>query len=748
VRRFTIETGMTPLLSAPRMLRWVGGLTLVAALLHGGQAVGQAEKPQILPETKVIGLQPGQAPPPRDGSTVPPRSIETRPLAELPGRSAPVLNNLGTQYSASQGVISQADLRDKPFLRTTDFEERIPGLIVTTETGGIDANTHYIRGFLVDHGTDFAFFVEGVPINQDNNVHAQGYTDLQWVIPELISSMDYGKGPYYAQVGNHSTVGWTNIHFYDELPYGIFKIEAGTHDWFRTVIANSGHVGPGVLLYGVQFNYFNNAFSIPEHLNKTSAVFKYTIAPDECDKFTFGLFIHNGQAIHEPVVPLHLVESGAINRFENLVGPSEQVFINRFTLNGHWQHNWGDGALTQGNVYTSASWLKFFDDASGFLNGPQGDQVQQIDQRWLIGANLSHTWKSFLLGDRLQNTLGLQVKRDEIPRADVFATEDGVRLDVPPDPAVDREASVRQTDIGLYWQNEAKWAEKVRTILGLRGDWFDADVTDHLTPENSGTKSTAMFLPKGSLVLGPWDKTELFVNGGYSFHSNFAQGAVASIDPATGEPVARVPLLVQARGAEVGFRSQAIHDLTTTAALWQMHLGSELIFDPVAATTVPLRSSDRWGIEWTNTYRLCSWLTLDADYSWSHGRLLGIDPNTPGQHIPDAITSIFSGGPSLRLPNGLFANLRYRYWGPRYLIEDGSATSRATNVFELTSGYECQRYTLALSILNLFNSNGHDIDFFSASFYPMFGDTVNPTNDITFKPLQPFQVRASFTMRW
>src|SRR5262249_4565363 len=153
------------------------------------------------------------------------------------------------------------------------------------------------------------------------------------------------------------------------------------------------------------------------------------------------------------------------------------------------------------------------------------------------------------------------------------------------------------------------------------------------------------------------------------------------------------------------------------------------------------------GIEWTNTYLLSNWLTLDADYSWSHGRLLGVDPNTPGQHIPDAITTAFSGGPTVRLPNGLFATLRYRYSGPRYLIEDATICSRATNSFELSMGYERPRYTLNLQILNLFNSIGHDIDFASRSFYPMFGDTA-PTLDNTFKPLEPFAARFSVTVRW
>jgi len=655
------------------------------------------------------------------------------------GRTLPVINAIGATISASQGEFTQADIRDKPLLRTTQFLEQIPGLILSNETNAIDAATMYLRGFLIDHGTDFAFFVDGIPMNLGSNPHAQGYTDLNFIIPELVSNVDFGKGPYYAKVGNFSSVGYANIQFYDAMPYGIAKIEAGQYDWFRTVVANSGRVGPGTLLYGFQFNYFDNAFSTPEDLNKTTGIFRYTIAEDN-DKLTLSTYLYNGQATSEPVVPLRLVQSGAISPFTNL-SPTDFIVANRFMLNGQWQHTWGDGAVTTGNIYGYRFTLSLTENPSGFTTGPQGDQIDQIDQRWVTGVNLSHTWKSSLLPDQVANTVGIQVRHDSIPHADIFSTEDRVFV------STLSSAGIDETDTGIFYQNDMKWSEKVRTILGLRGEFYDAGVNNNLTPENSGDKSTKMFLPKGSLVLGPWEHTDFYLNGGYSFHSNNAEGSVVNIDPATGDQVVRTPLLVQARGAEVGFRSQAIHNLTTSAALWQLHLGSELVFDPVAETTVPLRSSDRYGIEWTNTYKITDWLTLNGDYSWAHGRLLGVDPDTPGQHIPEAPTTVFSGGPSINLPNGLFANLHYRYWGPRYLIEDGSASSRATNLFELSTGYQCQRWTLNLSILNLFNNNSHDIDFFDTTFYPNYGDTA-PTQDILFKPMQPFQARVSFTLRW
>src|SRR5207244_162954 len=155
-----------------------------------------------------------------------------------------------------------------------------------------------------------------------------------------------------------------DIQFFDALPYGIAKIEAGKDDWFRTVVANSGRVGPGTLLYGFQFNYYNNAFSVPEHLNKTTGIFRYTLA-GEADKLTFSAYLYNGQGTSEPVFPLRLVQAGLATPFTN-ASPTDFIVANRFVANAQWQHRWGDDALTQGNVYGYRFTLSLFENPSGF----------------------------------------------------------------------------------------------------------------------------------------------------------------------------------------------------------------------------------------------------------------------------------------------------------------------------------------------------------------------------------------------
>jgi hypothetical protein len=648
-------------------------------------------------------------------------------------------------------VITQVDLENVPLLRTTDFLEQIPGLIVTQHSSQGKANQYFLRGFSLDHGTDFAGFVDDVPYNLPSHAHGQGYLDLNSVIPELVGTVEFRKGPYYADIGDFSSAGSASIHLRDRLPSGIAKVEAGMYDWYRVVVANSPEVGPGHLLYAVEGNLYNGPFDFHENFNRAVGILKYTLG-DESDGLTLSAIAYNasGRAINQ--IPLRATQQGLISSLGS-EDPSDFLTTSRFTLGGQWWHRCEDGSLTRANVYGVYYSLSLFSNFTFFLRDPvNGDQIDQIDRRWITGGNVSHQWNSRLWGDRVVNTIGLQVRNDSIPHVGLHHTSGRELVN----PIVDD--SVQEISTALYASSQVKWAEKVRTVVGARGDYFHFDVNARDTPENSGKSEAKLFSPKGSLILGPWQRTDFYLNGGFSFHSNDARGVVATLAPGftaqdVPTPQLTAPGLVRSRGAEVGLRTQAIPGLTLGLALWQLHLDQELEFSGDEGTTTPLRASDRYGIEWTNTYRVNPWLTLDADYAWSHGRLLGVDPTTPGNHIPEAITTVFSGGPSVRLPSGWFADLRFRYLGPRALVEDNSASSRATQLFEMSLGYQCQRYTAGVELLNLFNSNGHDIDYFYGSglrtdpgfpFPP--GDPG--VQDIHFKRLEPFAVRFYYTLKW
>ncbi len=624
----------------------------------------QQPQPQPLPPTDVTAPRPITLPPPPPEPPPPPPPEPPTPLpSEQSGRSAPIATGPGSPISASAGEITQADLEDRPVLRTADFLEEIPGLIVTQHSSQGKANQYFLRGFSLDHGTDFAGYVDDVPYNLPTNAHGQGYLDLNSVIPELIDHVDFHKGPYYADVGDFSSAGSASIHLMDRMPYGIFKIETGSYDWERIVVANSEKVGPGDLLYAIEANYYNGAFQLKEDFNRFVGVLKYTLGDrDGDDWLSLSLVGYDASGNSVNQVPQRAIEEGLIDQY-GVLDPSDFLTTSRYTFDAQFQHRGDDGSVTKANAYAYYYSLNIFSNFTFFLQDPvHGDQLEQIDRRWVTGDNVSHQWNSLFWGDNVVNTVGLQVRNDYIPHIGLHHTEDRQLINVVTDDTVE------EFNAGLYAQSEVKWAEKVRTIIGAHGSWYYADVVDYDTPANSGNRAAPIFSPKGSLILGPWNKTEFYLDGGYSYHSDDARGAIATIAPAftpyqTASPQAPSPFLVQSRGCEIGVKSQAVEGLTTTFALWQLHLGQELVFDGDTGTTTPLRSSDRYGIEWSNTYHVTPWLTLDADYSWSHGRLLGTDPTTPGNYIPEAVTTVFSGGPSVRLPSGWFSELRYRYIG-------------------------------------------------------------------------------------
>jgi hypothetical protein len=733
--------------------RRICALFVAFAIVAGSsQTAAQEAKdekpPQILPGTTVTAPRPGEPPPAPAPAPEPPAPVPSDPFTTS-GRTASVENTIGSPSSASEGRVTQYDLADKPLLRIGEILENVPGLIVTQHSGAIKANQYFLRGFNLDHGTDFAVIIDDIPWNLPTHAHGQGYLDLNPLIPEIIEYYDFHKGPYYAQVGDFSSVGYVSMHLADRLPSGIARVETGMYGWNRGVVANSGDFLGGSLLYAVDAESYRSAWPTKEDTAKFIGILKYTRG-DRDDGLSLTAWAYQGQGNANNQIPLRMVEAGALSSLGNL-DPSDFLVSTRYLVNRQWWHKWSDEAITRANLYGYYYSLSIFSNFTFDLQDQvQGDQIDQIDRRWVAGYNLSHQWNSDLWNDVVY-TVGVQLQDSWIPRVGLHHTEMRELVN----PVSDDD--VHEFSGGIYGMVDMKLAEKVRLVLGARGDYYHFNVAAHDDPANAGHTESKLFSPKGALTFGPWAKSLLFLNGGYSFHSNDARGVIATEAPssiALGAPLVpqtRVPGLVRSRGAEIGFRSQAIDNLTTTAASWYLHLGQELVFAGDTGTTVPLRASDRYGIEWSNTYSFNSWLTLDADYAWSHGRLIGTDPTVPGNHIPESITTMFSGGPSLNLPDGWFANLRWRYLGPRPLIEDNSASSRATQIFELSMGLKRPNYTVGVELLNLFNSNGHDIDYFYASFVNGFD---NPTtlpggvNDIHFKRLEPFEARLFVTCKF
>ena len=290
---------------------------------------------------------------------------------------------------------------------------------------------------------------------------------------------------------------------------------------------------------------------------------------------------------------------------------------------------------------------------------------------------------------------------------------------------------MRETSYALYLENQTAWKEWLRTIVGVRGDRYDFNVDSNL-PENSGSQNAALVSPKLSVVMGPWAKTEFFVNAGYGFHSNDARGTTTTVDPKTGEAVDPVTPLVRTKGAELGMRTEALPNLQSSLALWYLKFDSELVFAGDAGTTEAGRPSTRYGVEWNNHYAPTRWLLVDLDLAWTHARFSDDDP-VIGNHIPNALQAVAAGGITIRNLGPWTASIFGRYFGPRSLIEDNSVKSNSTTIFSAQATYQLNPKTrIRFDLFNLFNARTDDITYYYTSRLP--GEPAQGVNDIHFHP--------------
>jgi outer membrane receptor protein involved in Fe transport len=634
----------------------------------------------------------------------------------------------GVAPSASMGSVGAADLDLRPLLRPGEIVENIPGVIITQHSGSGKANQYFLRGFNLDHGTDLAIDLDGTPVNMVSHAHGQGYSDLNFVIPELIQRVDYKKGPYYADVGDFGSAGAFSIHTYDVLPSGIARIEGGQFGYGRAMLADNAGIGAGNLIYALELEHNDGPWVKGDDARKISGTLRYAEGDHDKGWSLTTMAYHNIWNSTDQVAD-RAIATGLISRWGE-INPSDGGKTGRYSLSGEW-HQTDGNAVTHVSLYGLYYDLDLFSDFTYFLDDPvHGDQFEQQDARTIFGGAADRQWGHSLFGKDSETTLGLQVRGDDI-RNGLFHTEKRQRL------STDNFARITETSAGLYLENQTHWTPWLRTIAGLRGDLFGFDVSN-VTGGSSGNVTASMVEPKLGIVFGPWDKTEFYLNGGFGFHSNDARGVVDQSGPAT--PLART------KGAEIGVRSSLIPNLQSSLSLWTLHIQSELTWEGDAGDTSPSGPTDRIGVEFSNFYNPTPWLTVDVDYAWSHARFTQFD--AAGQRVPESLEATFDGGVALHNLDGWAqawsGGLRLRYFGPRNLTQDGLVHSKATTLVYADLGYKfAENWSVGLNIFNLFDERASDIDYFYTS--RLSGEPARGVDDIHTHPAEPREFRFSLT---
>jgi outer membrane cobalamin receptor len=652
-----------------------------------------------------------------------------RTFVNLADVEDPSRSLIGIAQSASQGAVTARQLEARPLTRSGEVLETVPGVIISQHSGEGKANQYYLRGFNLDHGTDFATTVAGMPANMPTHGHGHGYSDLSFLIPELVSGIQFSKGPYFADQGDFATAGAANINYVNALERPIVQVDVGQDGYARALVAASQRVAVGTWLGAAEVFHNDGPWDRPDDYRKLNGMLRFTRG-DAANGFSITGMAYRGEWDATDQVPTRAVAGGVIGRFGNL-DPSDGGRSYRVSGSFDWQRT-RDSVSTKLTGYGIAYGLDLYSNFTFFLDDPvNGDQFHQADRRLVTGLRLAQRRHSRWRGRLMQSTFGAQLRNDNISTVGLYHTRERERLE-----AV-REDAVLQTSGAVFAQNETEWSPRVRTLAGIRVDGYRFDV-DALDPENGGTRNTGIASPKGGIIVGPFSGTEFYANAGLGFHSNDARGATITRDPATGEPADPVTPLARARGAEVGMRTVAVPGLQTTLSLWTLHLASELVFVGDAGTTDVGRPSHRHGVELANYVRPRPWLTFEVDLSWSHGHFTDDDP--AGDHIPGAVKTVASGGATVDDISGWFGSARVRHFGPRPLVEDDSVRSRATTLVNLGVGYKVTpRVRVVVDVFNLFDAEDSDVDYLYASRLP--GEPADGVTEIHFHPTLPRTAR-------
>ena len=638
--------------------------------------------------------------------------------------------------AASAVTIGGADVNAQPFARPGEALEVVPGLIVTQHSGEGKANQYFLRGFNLDHGTDLAISVDGMPVNMPTHGHGQGYADINFMIPELIQSVNVRKGPYFADVGDFGSAGSVAIDYMNRLPKNILETTNGTFGYHRGLAAESTSVGAGTLLAAVEGVKYNGSWDVPDHVRKLNGVLRYSQGT-VTDGFTLSAMAYSNAWNSTDEVAQRAIDQSIIGRFGSL-DPTDGGVSSRFSLSGNFAQS-SEYGQTKVNAYVVNSALRLYNNFTYFLDDPvNGDQFSQMDRRTVYGLNASHAVDVRVAGIETQTRVGVQARGDDI-RVGLSKTFQRETL------STVREDSVREGNVGLWADTTARWTDWLRTTVGVRQDYFAGRVTSD-TPENSGDAQASMTSPKAGIVLGPWYRTEFYGNAGYGLHSNDIRGATITVDPIDKvTPQDRVPLLVRSKGAEIGVRTKAIEGLTSSLAVFVLDFDSELLFVGDAGTTEASRPSRRVGMEWTNQYKVLPWMRLDLDAAYTKARFTDFDPS--GAFIPGAPAWVVSGGVTFGEDTGWFGALRGRYFGPRPLIEDDSVRSQSSLIFNARAGYRFDNgFRLQLDVFNLFNAKTNQIEYYYLSRLP--GEPIGGVADRHVHPAEPLAVRLTLAGRF
>jgi outer membrane receptor protein involved in Fe transport len=604
------------------------------------------------------------------------------PLIDQITVTAKRIELLGLAETASVGVVADEEIQLTPAYRPGQFLETVPGLIVTLHSGEGKANQFLMRGYNLDHGTDLATFVDGMPINQPTHAHGQGYTDLNFMIPEIADEITFTKGTYYPGVGDFGAVGSVRVDYRDAIPDQLIA-SAGTLNFQRLLAAGSSALGNGNLLAATELQHYDGPFVTPDDARKVNEVLRYSGGDEHNGYSITGMYYHQLWT-NTTDIPIRAIEAALVpNRFGTL-NPTDGGRAERASLSFQLHETLGEGQFSTSAFYIYNQ-LHLWNDFTHYRIDPiHGDQEDQFENRRVTGGAADYTLPVAL--GIIENEISVGIfTRYDVLGVGRLPSEDRVPLPASNDPpSFSNSDQVYLFAGAAYMQATTHWGPTLRSVLGFRDDYQHGTDIDYLAAlhqtagyTNAGTAKQSLLQPKGSVIYTPTDYLEFYLSAGRGFHSADLRGVNQDTSVDLGLP--HTPLLARQEGQEVGLRAQPQRDITLTLAVYNLWQQSETIIDPDIGQDTAGPPSRRYGYEVNVTYKIFRWLEFYGSYSGNHTRFTrDFDDGTGhlGKFITDA--PVATGVFALYVTNSgpWSGGLEYRYLG-NYALSSGPCVDSA-----------------------------------------------------------------------
>lgn len=622
--------------------------------------------------------------------------------------------------------ISKVDVKLKPVNNSQDVLRTVPGLFIAQHAGGGKAEQIFLRGFDIDHGTDIQINVDGMPVNMVSHAHGQGYSDLHFVIPELINTVDFGKGPYSTQHGNFATAGHVDFQTFNRLPKSMVKVEAGQFNTLRTVAMidllgkHSGRQGQNAYIAG-EFGQTDGPFESPQNFNRMNLLGKYSAYLDNDHFISFQLSSFRSKWDASGQIPQRAVDRGLIGRF-GAIDDTEGGFTGRTNATLRSFKQLKDGAGVENQLYYSHYDFELYSNFTFFLEDPvNGDQIKQKESRNIYGYTGKYfrndTWGKI----GVRSELGAGFRYDDSDENELSHTKN--RQETLEYYAL---GNIDETNFWLYADETMTW-NRWRLNLGLRLDYFKFDYVDLLTEYRTQSENKLFASPKLNLAYVLDDHLQFYGKTGIGYHSNDSRVVVAR----QGEEI-----LPAAYGADLGTIWKPAPSLLLNAAAWYLYMEQEFVYVGDAAVVEAGGRTARKGVDLSVRWQPFSWLFADADVNYTLAR--AIDEAAGENYIPlaPAFTSI--GGLTVELPSGINGSIRYRHIKDRAANEDYSVIAKGYTVFDATLNYTKEKFEAGLTVENLLDTEWNEAQFDTES---RLSGEDSPTSELHFTPGTPLFVK-------